>query len=112
MFQAQCHLLFSGQISLLVAPLVSIEQQCGKVCEDWNIPYISLDRSNEQEILSTIEGMARKPIVITTTITRVSQEGVQKILRRLPISVICVDEAQVCNLVRYGCYADHLCTGD
>jgi len=76
-----------GKISLLVAPLVSIEQQCRKVCSTWGIPYLSLDETSEEDIIPT--AMGQKPVVITTTITRVSDEGVQKLLRRLPVSVMC-----------------------
>ena len=77
----------------MVAPLVSIEQQCRQVCQSWGVNYLSLDEVDEKDIFTDV--MASKPIVITSTITRVSKEGVQKALRCLPIEVICVDEAQV-----------------
>ena len=87
-----------GKISLLIAPLVSIEQQCRKVCSNWGISHLSLDETREEDLIDS--AMRKKPVVITSTITRVSEEGVQKSLRRLPVSVICVDEAQVFFSVR------------
>ena len=90
-------LLFSlsGAISLVVFPLVSIEQQAQKVCQDWSIPYLSLDETKPEDIASVLEAMEPKPRVITATITKVSIVEVQRALRRLPIATICVDEAQV-----------------
>ena len=85
--------LNAGKISLVIAPLVSIEQQFRKVCQAWGIKHLSLDELDEADILT--EASSVKPVVITSTITRVAEEGVQKILRGLPIGVICVDEAQV-----------------
>ena len=77
----------------MVAPLVSIEQQCRQVCQAWGVKFLSLDEVDEADILT--EALTVKPVVITSTITRISKEGIQKILRGLPIDVICVDEAQV-----------------
>ena len=85
--------LNAGKISLVIAPLVSIEQQFRKVCQAWGIKHLSLDELDEADILT--EASSVKPVVITSTITRVAEEGVQKVLRGLPIGVICVDEAQV-----------------
>ena len=89
-------LLFSGGISLLVAPLVAIENQCRDVCSAWEIPFLSLDETKAEDILTAAN--EKRPLVVTTTITRVSQEEVQAALRQLPIATICVDEAQVGSL--------------
>ena len=48
-----------------------------------------------EDISSVIDGMDPKPRVILSTISRVSEEAVQKHLRRLPIRTICLDEVQV-----------------
>ena len=88
--------LFSGGISLLVAPLVAIENQCRDVCSTWEIPFLSLDETKAEDILTAAN--EKRPLVVTTTITRVSQEEVQAALRQLPIATICVDEAQVGSL--------------
>ena len=85
----------SGAISLVIFPLVSIEQQARKVCENWGIPYLSLDETKPEDILSTLEAMEEKPRVIIATISRLSLETVQKHLLGLPIVTIGVDEAQV-----------------
>ena len=69
-------LLFSGGISLLVAPLVAIENQCRDVCSAWEIPFLSLDETKAEDMLTAANEM--KPLVVTTTITRVSQEEVQE----------------------------------
>ena len=42
-----------------------------------------------------IEAMDRKPRVILSTITRVSEEAVQRQLRKLPVKTIFIDEVQV-----------------
>ena len=89
-------LLLSGGISLLVAPLVAIENQCRDVCSTWEIPSLSLDETKAEDILTAAN--EKRPLVVTTTITRVSQEEVQAALRQLPIATICVDEAQVGSL--------------
>ena len=86
-------LLCPGEISLLVAPLVAIENQCRQVCTTWGIPFLSLDETKAEDILTA--ATENRPLVVTTTITRVSQEEVQAALRQLPIATICVDEAQV-----------------
>ena len=65
------------------------------MCELWGIPYVSLDEIDTEDISSVIGGMDPKPQVILTTISRVSEEAVQKQLRRLPIRTICLDEVQV-----------------
>ena len=66
-----------------------------KVCEDWDIPYVSLDEIETEDMMSVISGMEPKPQVIMSTISRVSQEAVQKQLRRLPVRTVCLDEVQV-----------------
>ena len=66
-----------------------------KVCEDWDIPYVSLDEMETEDIMSVIGDMEPKPRVILSTISRISQEDVQKQLRRLPVRTICLDEVQV-----------------
>ena len=91
-------LLFSGGISLLVAPLVAIENQCRDVCSAWEIPFLSLDETKAEDILTAAN--EKRPLVVTTTITRVSQEEVQAAVRQLPIATICVDEAQVGSLFK------------
>ena len=58
------------------------------MCEDWDIPFVSLDGIEAEDILSVIGDMDPKPRVILSTISRVSQEAVQKELRRLPISTM------------------------
>ena len=101
----------AGEMSLVIPPLVSIQQQCEKawfhsqptwliimicqVCEEWGIPYVSLDGMESETICSTIMAMEPPPRVILSTVSRVSQEVVQKQLRRLPICTICLDEVQV-----------------
>ena len=65
------------------------------MCDLWGIPYVSLDEMDTEDISSVIGGMDPKPQVILTTISRVSEEAVQKQLRRLPIRTICLDEVQV-----------------
>ena len=66
-----------------------------KVCQTWGIPFLSLDEVDPGNIGAVIEGMDPKPRVILSTITRVSEEAVQKQLRRLPVKTICLDESQV-----------------
>ena len=85
----------SGAVSLVILPLVSIEQQAQKVCQDWNIPHLSLDETRPEDISLVLDAMEVKPRVITATISKVSMEVVQRALRQLPIVTICVDEAQV-----------------
>ena len=65
------------------------------MCEAWDIPYLVLDEVETGVISSVVEGMEPKPRVILSTISRVAEESVQKQLRRLPISRICLDEVQV-----------------
>ena len=91
-------LLYSGGISLLVAPLVAIENQCREVCSTWETPFLSLDETKAEDMLTAANEM--KPLVVTTTITRVSQEEVQAALRQLPFATVCVDEAQVGSLLK------------
>ena len=86
---------FTGAISLVIFPLVSIEQQAQKVCQNWNIPYLSLDETRPQDIASVLDAMEVKPRVITATISKVAMEDMQRALRHLPVVTICVDEAQV-----------------
>ena len=101
----------AGEMSLVIPPLVSIQQQCEKawfylpptwsiimicqVCEEWGIPYVSLDALDTETIFSTITAMETPPRVILSTVSRVSQEVVQRQIRRLPIRTICLDEVQV-----------------
>ena len=66
-----------------------------QVCEEWGIPYVSLDGMDTETIFSTITAMETPPRVILATVSRVSQEAVQKQIRRLPIRTICLDEVQV-----------------
>ena len=68
------------------------------MCEDWAIPYVSLDEMEKEDMMSVIGGMDPKPRVILSTISRVADEAVQKQLRRLPIRTICLDEVQVNTL--------------
>ena len=98
-----------GEVSLVIPPLVSIQQQLQqasrvieasvtalvKVCQTWNIPFLSLDEIDQASISAVIEEMNPKPRVILSTISRVSEEGVQRQLRRLPVKTICLDEVQV-----------------
>ena len=92
-------LLLSGGISLLVAPLVlAIENQCREVCSTWEIPSLSLGETKAEDILTAAN--EKRPLVVTTTNTRVSQEEVQAAVRQLPIATICVDEAQVGSLFK------------
>ena len=72
-------LLLSGGISLLVAPLVTIENQCREVCSTWEIPSLSLDETKAEDILTAAN--EKRPLVVTTTNTRVSQEEVQAALK-------------------------------
>ena len=72
-------LLLSGGISLLVAPLVAIENQCRDVCSTWEIPSLSLDETKAEDILTAAN--EKRPLVVTTTNTRVSQEEVQAALK-------------------------------
>ena len=67
-------LLLSGGISLLVAPLV-----CREVCSTWEIPSLSLDETKAEDILTAAN--EKRPLVVTTTNTRVSQEEVQAALK-------------------------------
>ena len=67
-------LLLSGGISLLVAPLV-----CREVCSTWEIPSLSLDKTKAEDILTAAN--EKRPLVVTTTNTRVSQEEVQAALK-------------------------------
>ena len=67
-------LLLSGGISLLVAPLV-----CREVCSTWEIPSLSLDETKAEDILT--DANEKRPLVVTTTNTRVSQEEVQAALK-------------------------------
>ena len=66
-----------------------------KVCEAWDIPHLSLDEVDPETIFAVIEAMDRKPRVILSTITRVSEEAVQRQLRKLPVKTIFIDEVQV-----------------
>ena len=75
-------------------PTRSIIMIC-QVCEEWGIPYVSLDGMDTETIFSTITAMETPPRVILSTVSRVSQEAVQKQIRRLPIRTICLDEVQV-----------------
>lgn len=84
--------------------LVSIEQQAQKVCQNWNIPYLSLDETRAEDIATVLEAMEEKPRVITATISRVSAEEVQRALRKLPILTICIDEAQVLPGIKGKCH--------
>ena len=72
-------LLLSGGISLMVAPLVAIENQCRDVCSTWEIPSLSLDETKAEDILTAAN--EKRPLVVTTTNTRVSQEEVQAALK-------------------------------
>ena len=73
-------LLLSGGISLLVAPLVlAIENQCREVCSTWEIPSLSLGETKAEDILTAAN--EKRPLVVTTTNTRVSQEEVQAALK-------------------------------
>ena len=72
-------LFLSGGISLLVAPLVAIENQCREVCSTWEIPSLSLDETKAEDILTAAN--EKRPLVATTTNTRVSQEEVQAALK-------------------------------
>ena len=96
-------------MSLVIPPLVSIQQQCQqasrvnaisittsfKICQTWDIPFLSLDEIDPTSISAVIEEMDPKPRVILSTISRISEEAVQRQLRRLPVSCICLDEVQV-----------------
>ena len=66
-----------------------------KVCQSWDIPFLSLDDVDPENIMAVIEEMDHKPRVILSTITKVSEEAVQRQLRKLPIKTICIDEVQV-----------------
>ena len=67
-----------------------------EVCSTWEIPSLSLDETKAEDTLTAAN--EKRPLVVTTTITRVSEEEVQAALRQLPIATICVDEAQVGSL--------------
>ena len=102
-----------GEVSLVIPPLVSIQQQLQqasrvieasvtalvKVCQTWNIPFLSLDEIDQASISAVIEEMNPKPRVILSTISRVSEEAVQRQLRRLPVKTICLDEVQVIQFI-------------
>ena len=77
---------------------MSIELQAQRVCEEWKVPYLSLDETSPESIADRVEGMVEKPRVITTTISKVCVEEVQRSLRKLPVVTICIDEAQVIKL--------------
>ena len=66
-------------LSLMVAPLVAIENQCRDVCSTWEIPSLSLDETKAEDILTAAN--EKRPLVVTTTNTRVSQEEVQAALK-------------------------------
>lgn len=85
-------------MSLVIFPLVSIELQAQRVCEEWKVPYLSLDETSPESITDRVESMVEKPRVITTTISKVCVEEVQRSLRKLPVVTICIDEAQVIKL--------------
>ena len=66
-----------------------------QVCKSWGIAYLSLDDADPEALFATAQAMDPKPRVILSTITRVSNENVQRQLRRFPIRTISLDEAQV-----------------
>ena len=65
------------------------------MCKTWDIPFLSLDGLNPEEISVKIEEMDPKPRVLLSTISRVADKSVQTAIRRLPVVRICLDEAQV-----------------
>ena len=64
-----------------------------KVCQDWGLPFLSLDDTPAGSIGEVARGS--EPRVVLATISTVADELVQKQLRRLPIRTICLDEVQV-----------------
>ena len=65
------------------------------MCTVWNIPFLSLDELDPEEISVKIELMEPKPRVLLSTISRVADKAVQAAIRRLPVVRICLDEVQV-----------------
>ena len=64
----------------------------------WVVNVLQSDETKAEDILTAAN--EKRPLVVTTTITRVSQEEVQAAVRQLPIATICVDEAQVGSLFK------------
>ena len=52
---------------------------------------------HKESIVETYQAMTFPPRVLVASITTVADMEVQKALRKLPITVIAVDEAHVCD---------------
>ena len=78
----------------MIPPLITIQMQMAKICENWDIPYLDLsDIHNPSEIQPKMEEL--DPKIILTSIEDISNPLIQSQLQTADVSYVTIDEAQV-----------------
>jgi hypothetical protein len=69
-----------------------------QVLTEWGIPFLAITdpKATEEDLSKQWQAMETKPKVILASISCMAEEEIQCFLRKQPVVIISIDEAQAC----------------